>query len=185
MIVYVDDFKLAGPADKLQVGWDLIRGPSKVAPNGIDMDPPTTVGRFLGCEHVVSEKWIDWHGEEPTVLDPPPLKTKKVKTLDSAPAELGLWSLGCQTHHAFCDRSYPVPPNESVWVRYDAAAKRYKASLPDGGPDWRDVVRRVTLDVDSWDELEDLSKPHNADHNRIFARIPGGAKKHCHSVVLS
>ena len=69
-----------------------------------------------------------------------------------------------------------MPQNTSVWVRYDADARRYRASLPNGGPDWRDVVRRVTLDVDTWEELDDLSKPYHADHERIFAFVPGGPR---------
>ena len=77
LIAYVDDFKLSGPADKLAKGWELIRGKSDVAPNGIDMDPPAPVGRFLGCEHRVYTKDITWHGENPTVMDPPPPKAKK------------------------------------------------------------------------------------------------------------
>ena len=40
----VDDFKLAGPKDNLGPGWSLIR-------KGLQMEDPTPLGTFLGCEH--------------------------------------------------------------------------------------------------------------------------------------
>ena len=48
LIVYVDDFKMAGPKGNLKEGWKLIR--SRIA-----MDDPTPLGRFLGCEHRTAE----------------------------------------------------------------------------------------------------------------------------------
>eukprot|EP00959_Pyramimonas_sp_CCMP1952_P359857 7534957-Pyramimonas_sp.AAC.1 len=41
--VYVGDFKLAGPANNLQAGWEYIRK------SGIDLDPPTPYSQFPGC----------------------------------------------------------------------------------------------------------------------------------------
>ena len=79
MIIYVDDFKLAGPTKHLDKGWQLIQEPSANCPKGIEIDPPTAVGRYLGCEHHVTDQIIEWQGELPTVLDPPP-KVKKAKS---------------------------------------------------------------------------------------------------------
>ena len=45
MVVYVDDFKLAGPKGNLREGWKLIR-------SGLQMETPTPIGVFLGCNHV-------------------------------------------------------------------------------------------------------------------------------------
>ena len=45
LVVYVDDFKLAGPKENLRKGWDLIR-------KGLTMEDPTPLGVFLGCDHV-------------------------------------------------------------------------------------------------------------------------------------
>ena len=47
LAVYVDDFKMAGPAENIDKGWKLISGK-------IDMEPPEDVGRYLGCEHVTT-----------------------------------------------------------------------------------------------------------------------------------
>ena len=49
LAVYVDDFKMSGPVQNVAKGWELISAK-------IDMDPPSAVGRYLGCEHVVTEK---------------------------------------------------------------------------------------------------------------------------------
>ena len=44
LAVYVDDFKMSGPTDSMKKGWELIS-------SKIDMDSPTPMGRYLGCEH--------------------------------------------------------------------------------------------------------------------------------------
>ena len=48
LVVYVDDFKMAGPKDKMKEGWDLI---SSV----IKMEEPGPVDRYLGCHHRMQE----------------------------------------------------------------------------------------------------------------------------------
>ena len=51
--IYVDDFKLSGPVENLQKGWDLIR-------SKITIEDPTPVGLYLGCQqdihYVVGEE---------------------------------------------------------------------------------------------------------------------------------
>ena len=44
LAVYVDDFKMSGPSDSMKKGWELIS-------SKIDMDSPTPMGGYLGCEH--------------------------------------------------------------------------------------------------------------------------------------
>ena len=48
LVVYVDDFKLAGPKASIPAGWTLVR-------KGLKMEEPTPVGVFLGCDHVREE----------------------------------------------------------------------------------------------------------------------------------
>ena len=48
LVVYVDDFKMAGPAGSLSEGWKLIR-------QGLTMEEPEKLGVFLGCNHVRQE----------------------------------------------------------------------------------------------------------------------------------
>ena len=51
LIVYVDDFKLAGPKQNLTEGWKLIRSKIKT-------EDPTKIDKFLGCQHTIVEKFI-------------------------------------------------------------------------------------------------------------------------------
>ena len=44
LIEHVDDFKLAGPKDTLSDGWKIIQA-------DLQMEPPTPLGMFLGCDH--------------------------------------------------------------------------------------------------------------------------------------
>ena len=44
LIVYVADFKLAGPKQNLAEGWRIIRGK-------VDVEQPGPLGHFLGCKH--------------------------------------------------------------------------------------------------------------------------------------
>ena len=46
LMVYVDDFKMAGPEKSMTASWKLIR-------EGLALDEPGPVGRCLGCHHVL------------------------------------------------------------------------------------------------------------------------------------
>ena len=58
LVVYVDDFKLCGPADNLKAGWDLIRTDTAKS-TAIKMENPDKLGLFLGCKHSIIEETID------------------------------------------------------------------------------------------------------------------------------
>ena len=47
-MVYVDDFKAAGPKRLLPTMWKALRA-------DIDMEEPAPFGLFLGCKHIVDE----------------------------------------------------------------------------------------------------------------------------------
>ena len=47
LVVYVDDFKMAGPKGNLSMGWQLIR-------KHITTDEPKPAGKCLGCQHDIS-----------------------------------------------------------------------------------------------------------------------------------
>ena len=75
LIVYVDDFKLAGPKSHLKEGWTLIR-------KGIITGELEPIGRYLGCEQRVMEAFIP-AGENSAhgcIPEPPP-KSKTYKPL--------------------------------------------------------------------------------------------------------
>ena len=48
LMVYVDDFKMAGPSANFAKGWSLIR-------QKIKTDEPHAVTKCLGCEHLVRD----------------------------------------------------------------------------------------------------------------------------------
>jgi hypothetical protein len=69
LIVYVDDFKMAGPTDSLRKCWALIQSPVE-GKEFLNIEPPEPVNRFLGCQHRLTTKHVTWHGGDPTDLDP-------------------------------------------------------------------------------------------------------------------
>ncbi len=48
LVIYVDDFKLAGPTCNLKRGWSLLQ-------KGLTIEAPTPVGVYLGCGHEVGQ----------------------------------------------------------------------------------------------------------------------------------
>ena len=54
LVVYVDDFKMSGPAKNIAEGWALI---SKV----IKMEEPRQLKRYLGCEHEFTQQVVKGH----------------------------------------------------------------------------------------------------------------------------
>ena len=57
-MVYVDDFKRAGPKHNLAKGWDLIRSAEGA---NIKIDDPAPMGLCLGCDHQSFERTYDGH----------------------------------------------------------------------------------------------------------------------------
>ena len=60
LLVYVDDFKLAGPKANLALGWKLIS-------QRITLDTPHELDRCLGCDHVKSTRKLPHKGYLNTV----------------------------------------------------------------------------------------------------------------------
>ena len=59
-MVYVDDFKMSGPSDKMKEAWVQIL-------KGTRMDQPSPVSRCLGCAHHVDKGEIE--GKWATFID--------------------------------------------------------------------------------------------------------------------
>ena len=47
LVIYVDDFKVAGPKDSMKEAWALLRSGS----DKLDMDDPQSLDSYLGCKH--------------------------------------------------------------------------------------------------------------------------------------
>ena len=52
LLVYADDFKMAGPKAHIGKGWDLIR-------KGLLLEAPTPMGNCLGCKHIITDETVD------------------------------------------------------------------------------------------------------------------------------
>ena len=62
LVIYVDDFKLSGPADKLEEGWRLIS-------SGLNIEDPSPLGMFLGCKHEQSERILPGSSKRVRVME--------------------------------------------------------------------------------------------------------------------
>ena len=57
LMVYVDDFKMAGPPAAMKLAWADMRA-GKGDHIGIDMDDPTLVSKCLGVNHTIGKKTL-------------------------------------------------------------------------------------------------------------------------------
>ena len=62
LVVYVDDFKLAGPEKHMAECWAAIR-------KGVNTDDPSPVGKYLGCDHKVSTGRDPSSGHEYRIME--------------------------------------------------------------------------------------------------------------------
>jgi hypothetical protein len=66
LAVYVDDFKMSGPASNLAEGWKLIS-------QHIKLEKPSPLGRYLGCQHVTFQRTsptnFNPNGSKPTLSE--------------------------------------------------------------------------------------------------------------------
>ena len=57
MVAYVDDFKMAGPAEAMKEAWSLLRKQGPNGTKGLKMDEPKAGNmRYLGCEHKYAKR---------------------------------------------------------------------------------------------------------------------------------
>jgi len=49
LVIYVDDFKMAGPEDAVSEAWAFLRS----GDDAIQMDDPSCIDSYLGCKHKV------------------------------------------------------------------------------------------------------------------------------------
>ena len=61
-MIYVDDFELSGPKEKLKLGWELIS-------KGLKIEKPGPLGLYLGCKHEQSTRRLPDTGKEVRVME--------------------------------------------------------------------------------------------------------------------
>ncbi|HIE82874.1 MAG TPA: hypothetical protein EYQ00_03075, partial [Dehalococcoidia bacterium] len=79
LVIYVDDFKLAGTQKSVTEAWRLIQTDNWIAgTKGLNIDGPEPVGRYLGCDHKMVTMEKSWHGNTMTeLLDTNPASTSQ------------------------------------------------------------------------------------------------------------
>ena len=68
LVVYVEDFKLAGPTSNLPTGWEITR-------QKVRMESPTPLGKYLGCGHTVITTVLDLTDKHSCYRWPPDMST--------------------------------------------------------------------------------------------------------------
>ena len=77
LVVYVDDFKMAGPTEALPEAWKLLRNTGPNGTKGLKMDEPSRGNcRYLGCEHKYSRRPLPKHRNFLVEIIPKPPKAK-------------------------------------------------------------------------------------------------------------
>ena len=145
LAVYVDDFKMAGPKGNMARGWELIG-------SKIDMDTPTPVGRYLGCDHIARTSTLR-KGDHPfahvfdkNVPDPaakPASVAAKEDYTEVYPEE------GVIARHHVQPRKALYQPHEAEASAYELGRHRYTHFTDVGKPD---VVHEL------WDDNTNRSK---------------------------
>ena len=137
LVVYVDDFKLAGPKDNIKEGWKTI---SSV----IDMDPPEDIGRYFCCMHrhehglmLPKDAHPFRHVFEPESKTATPARTEDYWDIDPE-------NLLAVRHHNYPRRRLYVPNEDDARIfptigprRYTVVAKSDKC-ISDNSNDSRD-----------------------------------------------
>ena len=62
LTVYVDDFKISGKREDVKKAWKLVRESSGKVSEGVSIEDPAPAGRYLGCNHVIKDGWVDVDG---------------------------------------------------------------------------------------------------------------------------
>ena len=135
LVVYVDDFKMSGPKESMQKGWELIG-------SKIDMNTPTEANRYLGCDHIlqtnVKLKKSDHpfaHLFDKSVPDPaakPAAPAHRTQDYWETDPNLGVF----MRHHCQSRRSYYSPDVEII---KDCTLKQIRCSersTNEGKPEW-------------------------------------------------
>ena len=101
-------------------------------------------------------------------------------TTDNQPANDGdeLWKATVENQsakEASSASSSAASPGLRQWVRYDVDAKRFRASNSKG-PLWGDVIRRITLDLDTDKVIRDETIHQGMTVHQIHQKLPSGVQ---------
>ena len=69
-----------------------------------------------------------------------------------------------------------IEDSRHTWTRTDLNAQRFQSTQDSLGPAWANVIRRVTIDVDTDMVVEDRSDLQTADPVDLFSVLPSGVR---------
>ena len=156
MVVYVDDFKMAGPVENMSKGWQLIA-------SKLDMDTPGQVNRYLGCDHVQQKNVRLSTDDHPfAYLFDKSLPDPAAKTAAAAHRTQDFWevepSKGVYIRHHCQPRKGYFIPDEDVINDCGLTSIRY-TEVMDGSPEG---------DVESeWDQYIDDQGKYSQGKRRM------------------
>ena len=150
--VYVDDFKMAGPKDNMEKGWELIS-------RNIDMDKPEDAGRYLGCDHVFHRDVklsTDYHPFahvfDDSLPDPSSMPAAAARRTQDH------WEHYPEFGILVCDVNQPrkkfhdLPKSSGGWKINHHRYTEYTSCQPEGQADsiWHDVSNRHSTGLPFW-----------------------------------
>ncbi|CAE7357742.1 GIP, partial [Symbiodinium pilosum] len=136
LVIYVDDFKMAGPEGNLDKGWETIN-------SVIDMDPAELFGRYFGCNHHEQRQVMLSRDDHPFayVFDK---KTNAAAGLAAEPSRTeDYWEIDLELgaavkHHVYPRKRLYVPTMEDSKNFPGIGSDRI--TVPDSGEQIEDVV---------------------------------------------
>ncbi|CAE7457726.1 RE2 [Symbiodinium natans] len=158
LVIYVDDFKLAGPKENLAIGWEKLA-------KRIKLEEPRSMGRYLGCLHTASaipfRSPFEPRHEWTKIIEPkkePPNFVGKAEAKEDSPDEIRIlrydvtdFMKQCvDRYQELCSTAYPKPLDKAKTPYLDESRPEFdenpvddkvneimgiaKYGLPDEGP---------------------------------------------------
>ena len=158
LVIYVDDFKLAGPKENLAIGWEKLA-------KRIKLEEPRSMGRYLGCLHTASaipfRSPFEPRHEWTKIIEPkkePPNFVGKAEAKEDSPDEIRIlrydvtdFMKQCvDRYQELCSTAYPKPLDKAKTPYLDESRPEFdenpvddkvneimgiaKYELPDDGP---------------------------------------------------
>ena len=148
LVIYVDDFKMAGPEKNMAKGWELLG-------EFIDMDPAEVLGRYFGCmRHEESQIKL------PATAHPfHEVFEKGTKTAAASVRREDYWDIDPENmlaikHHCYPRKRLYVPTEDDVSMFPTMTTSRCTVALNQGGKEeivvQDDFNERLATPMSNW-----------------------------------
>ena len=148
LVIYVDEFKMAGPEKNMEKGWELLGG-------FIDMDPAEVLGRYFGCmRHEESQIKL------PATAHPfHEVFEKGTKSAAASVRHEDYWDIDPENmlaikHHCYPRKRLYVPTEDDVSMFPTMTTSRCTVALNQGGQEeivvQDDFNERLATPMSNW-----------------------------------